>query len=59
MAKPLNRPKDNPWKLKTAPGTSAYTMYTDEKDGKKILVCTVGTTVLHYDARCINMMRAK
>ena len=54
MATQLARPKDNPWKLKTPPGTSEYTMHTDEKDGKKILVCTVGSTVLHYDARCID-----
>lgn len=53
MAIALNRTKENPWKLKTAPGTSEYTMHVDEKDGKKILVCTVGTTVLHYDARCV------
>jgi hypothetical protein len=53
MAVALNRTKDNPWKLKTAPGTSEYTMHVDEKDGKKILVCTVGSTVLHYDARCV------
>ena len=46
-----SRTKDNPWKLKTPPGTSAYTMHTDVKDGKTILVCTVGSTVLHYDAR--------
>ena len=52
MATLPNRPKDNPWKLKTAPGTSEYTMHTDDKDGSKILVCTVGNTVLHYDARC-------
>lgn len=26
-------------------------MYIDEKDGKEIIVCTVGTTVLHYDYR--------
>ena len=45
--------KDNPWQLKTAPGTSDYTMYKAEKDGKEILVCTVGSTVLHYDFRCI------
>ena len=48
-----DRPKSNPWKLKTPPGTSEYTMHTDEKDGKKIVVCTVGSTVLLYDARCI------
>jgi hypothetical protein len=45
--------KENPWKLKTPPGTSEYQMYTSEKDDKKILVCTVGTTVLHYDYKCL------
>ena len=29
-------------------------MHTDVKDGKTILVCTVGKTVLHYDYRCLN-----
>ncbi len=53
MAFALNRTRENPWKLKTAPGTSEYTMHVDEKDGKQILVCTVGTTVLQYDARCV------
>jgi hypothetical protein len=33
-------------------------MHTDEKDGKRILVCTVGSTVLHYDARCIKDLHA-
>ncbi len=28
-------------------------MHTDEKDGKPVLVCTVGKTVLLYDARCV------
>ena len=50
--------KENPWKLKTPPGTSEYEMYKDTKDGKEILVCTVGKTVLHYDARCINDLQA-
>lgn len=58
MATQLSRPKDHPWSLKTAPGTSEYTMHTDEKDGKKILVCTVGSTALHYDARCISDLQA-
>lgn len=53
-----NRPKDKPWQLKTPPGTSEYTLHTDEKDGKRILVCTVGSTVLHYDARCIDDLYA-
>lgn len=48
------RTKDNPWKLKTPPLTSDYEMYMDEKDGKEIIVCVVGKTILHYDARCLN-----
>ena len=47
------RTKENPWVLKTPPGTAEYTMHFDVKDGKEILVCTVGKTVLHYDARSI------
>ena len=47
------RGKDDPWQLNTPPGTSPYTMYIDEKDGVEIIVCTVGKTVLHYDARAI------
>jgi hypothetical protein len=50
----LDRTKAEPWKLKTAPGTSEYTMHVDEKDGVKVLVCTVGKTVLYYDARCVD-----
>ena len=54
----LDRTKDNPWKLKTPPGTSEYTMHVDHKEGKQELVCTVGNTVLLYDARCINDLYA-
>ena len=43
--------KENPWQLKTPPLSSEFTMHKDEKDGKEILVCTVGKTVLHYDYR--------
>ncbi len=46
--------KDDPWQLSTPPGTSHYTMHKDEKDGVAIIVCTVGKTVLHYDARVLN-----
>ena len=28
-------------------------MHSDKKDDMSILVCTVGKTVLHYDARCL------
>jgi hypothetical protein len=45
--------KEKPTHLKTPPGTSEYTMHTDEKDGMEILVCTVGKTVLHYQYRCL------
>lgn len=47
------RTKENPWKLKTPPGSSSYEMYIDEKDGTEIIVCVVGSTILHYDARII------
>jgi len=43
--------KDDPWVLKTPPGTSGYQMYRDEAAGT--LVCTVGKTVLGYQLRAI------
>jgi hypothetical protein len=46
--------KENPWRLKTPPGKSEYEMYRDVVEGKEILVCTVGKTVLHYDYRCVS-----
>ncbi|MCR8557915.1 hypothetical protein KXD93_09695 [Mucilaginibacter sp. BJC16-A38] len=46
--------KANPMLLKTPPQSSEYTMHVDEKDGKEVLVCTVGKTILHYDIRCVN-----
>jgi hypothetical protein len=52
------RSKDNSLTLVTPPGTSEFTMHTDEKDGRKVLVCTVGKTVLQYDARCIDDLYA-
>jgi hypothetical protein len=54
----LDRTKADPWQLKTPPGTADYTMHVEEKDGKTVLVCTVGKTVLHYDARCIDDLLA-
>lgn len=50
----LDRTKDNPWSLTTPSGAAEYTMYADDKDGRQVLVCTVGKTVLLYDARCID-----
>jgi hypothetical protein len=46
--------KETPWVLLTPPGTSEFMMHRDLKDGKEILVCTVGKTVLFYDARCLD-----
>jgi len=45
--------KENPTALKTPPLSSEYTMHLDVKDGKEVLVCTVGKTVLFYDYRCL------
>jgi hypothetical protein len=50
--------KEDPWVLKTPPGTSEYTMHKDETHDPPILVCTVGKTVLHYDLRCIEDLHA-
>jgi len=46
--------KENPTALKTPPLTSEYTMDFDVKDGRELLVCTVGKTILHYDYRCLS-----
>ena len=54
----FNRTKDNPLVLKTPPGTSEYTMHVEDQGGKRVLVCTVGKTVLYYDARCIDDLYA-
>lgn len=49
---------DDPWRLKTPPLSSDYTMYRDTKDGIDVLVCTVGKTLLLYDGRCIEDLHA-
>jgi len=46
--------KDDPWVLKTPPGTSEYIMYKDEANDPPRLVCQVGTTTLYYDLRAID-----
>ncbi|MSQ09870.1 MAG: hypothetical protein EXR52_02530 [Dehalococcoidia bacterium] len=50
--------KQDPWLLKTPPGSSEYQMYRDDAVTPPILVCTVGKTLLHYDARCIDDLHA-
>lgn len=49
---------DDPWVLRTAPGTSEYTMYRDASRDPAVLVCTVGTTTLQYDARAVDDLHA-
>jgi hypothetical protein len=44
---------EDPWVLRTPPGTSEYRMYRDEAADPPALVCVVGTTTLGYQLRCI------
>ena len=48
----------DPWVLKTPPQTSEYTMHRAVRDGREVLVCTVGKTTLLYDARCLDDLHA-
>jgi hypothetical protein len=50
--------KDDPWRLKTPPQTSDYTMYLDDSVEPKLLVCMVGTTKLTYLARVLDDLPA-
>jgi hypothetical protein len=50
--------KEDPWRLHTPPGTSEYTLYRDDTLDPPSLVCTVGKTVLRYDAHCIEDLHA-
>jgi len=43
----------DPWVLKTPSLGSEIVMHTDEGHDPPVLVCTVGSTVLHYDLRII------
>ncbi len=49
---------EDPWRLKTPPLSSEYTLHRDTRDGVDVLVCTVGKTVLLYDARCVDDLAA-
>lgn len=50
--------KGDPWLLSTPPGTSTYTLHRDDSADPPVLVCTVGKTVLTYQARCVDDLRA-
>ena len=49
---------NGPWALKTPPLTSDFTMERATREGRDVLVCTVGKTVLLYDARCLSDLHA-
>lgn len=52
----------DPWVLKTAPGTSEFTIHRDDSADPPELICQVGSTKLRYLARCLEdvpaMLRA-
>jgi hypothetical protein len=50
--------KDDPWVLKTPPGSSEYTMYRDEAAEPAQLVCQVGSTKLTYRLCAIEDLHA-
>jgi hypothetical protein len=50
--------RENPWRLKTASGTSEYEMYRDPSADPPVLVCQVGSTKLTYQLRCIEDLHA-
>ncbi len=45
---------DDPWVLKTPPGSSEYTMYRDDSADPPAIVCQVGSTTLRYHASAID-----
>ena len=50
--------EDDPWVLKTPPGTSEYMMWRNDDADPPELVCQVGSTVLKYQARAIEDLHA-
>ncbi len=50
--------KQDPWVLKTPPGTSEYKMYKDESLTPPAIICVVGSTTLSYDLRAIEDLHA-
>jgi len=58
LPKDIKGTKDNPWHLKTPPGTSEFEAYRDETSTPAALVVQVGKTQLRYDLRCLNDLQA-
>lgn len=61
MSIPMNKQtgtKENPWKLKTPPGTSEFDVYEDKASDPPALVVQVGSTQLRYHLRCVEDLHA-
>jgi hypothetical protein len=50
--------KQNPWTLKTPPGTAEFQAYQDPTADPPALVVQVGKTQLRYDLRCLEDLHA-
>ena len=50
--------KQNPWALKTPPGTAEFQAYRDPTADPPALVVQVGTTQLRYHLRCLEDLHA-
>ena len=50
--------KDDPWKLTTPPGSSAFEAWRDQASDPPSLVVQVGKTQLRYALRCIDDLTA-
>src|ERR1019366_10807054 len=50
--------KEDPWVLKTPPGTSQYTVYRDEQAETPALVLQVGSTTLKYNLQAVDDLHA-
>jgi hypothetical protein len=49
---------ENPWVLRTPPGTAEYRMYRDPDADPPALVCMVGKTTLRYHLRAVDDLHA-
>ncbi len=53
-----NGTREDPWVLKTPPGSSEFTAFRDETLDPPALVVQVGKTELRYDLRCLDDLHA-
>ena len=49
---------EDPWILKTPPGSSEFQVHRDETLDPPTLVCQVGSTKLSYQLRCVEDLQA-